>query len=172
MMHFKLLFRPIIATAKTHDCTFNDAFWVECVCVCVLYECAPQSYLNEILSAQQQLGARCAKRTSARCKQKATLWAGEVGVFCLIIISRHTSLWHYYNDCCSKIHHAPDSNTHCEPVRVARNLLWANVLPAVGILPLVEKQTDRQTVGQTDRRQTDGQIDRQTDTESLSLVQG
>lgn len=29
----------------------------------------------------------------------------------LIIISEHTSLWHYYNDCCSKIHNAPDSNT-------------------------------------------------------------
>lgn len=80
------------------------------------------------------------------------MWAS-----CLIIISRHTSLWHYYNDCCSKIHNAPDWHTTYYTIewRLRQSSeLTANVLPAAGVLPLVGKQINRQT-----DRQTSGRID-------------
>lgn len=71
----------------------------------------------------------------------------------LIIISEHTSLWHYYNDCCSKIHNAPDSNTLL-PLAGASRIFWVprSVLPAVSRRPLgeVERKANKQKCHQTD----------------------
>jgi len=99
-MHLKLLFEAIIALATVQQCTIAHS--------------TRSPYLNEILSALAGLQPTRNHQVPAAVfpnPDPATILTLPEHPSNLIIISEHTSLWHYYNDCCSKIHNAPDSNT-------------------------------------------------------------
>lgn len=82
-----------------HDCTFNEESIFKWNFKCLGW--STTTYTNTRLSS----ASSCVPTRSRPLPPTNTRTSN------LIIISEHTSLWHYYNDCCSKIHNAPDSNT-------------------------------------------------------------
>lgn len=132
MMHLKLLFQPIIATATTHDCTFNDAFM-----------CVPKPYLNEILSARHQKQPTPRPNCSRQgekvrgSERKRWTWCSiwllfpgtlRCGIIIMTVAAKFT--------------------THLTRITLLRGscTLWTNVLPAADISPLVHKQAKRRNV--------------------------